>query len=433
MRWPSNREGLVYLFETGDKPNQVPSADGRPERGYAIRPRGRARLNHAYAMVLAGGSYLVDEANNDLLTACRKSNQLTVEAVIHPDRLDQSGPARIVTFSSSAYSRNFTLGQERDKLIFRLRTPKSGDNGVNPETAVCSIRAGSPLHVVVTYQPGRLVGYVDGKEVYRGESVQGDLSNWAPHHLVFGDEFDGNRDWSGTLEGVAIYSRALEPGEIQRNAAEYRNLLRSRKPVPRIEVAAKLVTKSAVPTLKEVKPYRDALMVCKYRVTKVMRGNLKDREVLVTQWALLDGRPQAVASLSPGSDVRMVLEPSDANPQLKRFVCKDGFDSDRELLLPRYYDASPERAGRRTDRSRRSPARQKPMVFSSHIFVFYFLPLALALYYAVPRRGQHVMLIAAQLRLLRLGEPAVRRPDARLDAHRLHQRPGDLGPASRLR
>jgi alginate O-acetyltransferase complex protein AlgI len=33
------------------------------------------------------------------------------------------------------------------------------------------------------------------------------------------------------------------------------------------------------------------------------------------------------------------------------------------------------------------------MVFSSHIFVFYFLPLALALYYAVPRRGQHLMLI----------------------------------------
>jgi alginate O-acetyltransferase complex protein AlgI len=33
------------------------------------------------------------------------------------------------------------------------------------------------------------------------------------------------------------------------------------------------------------------------------------------------------------------------------------------------------------------------MVFSSHIFVFYFLPIALALYYAVPRRGQHVMLI----------------------------------------
>src|SRR3954449_1866841 len=33
------------------------------------------------------------------------------------------------------------------------------------------------------------------------------------------------------------------------------------------------------------------------------------------------------------------------------------------------------------------------MVFSSHIFVFYFLPLALLLYYAVPRRGQHLILV----------------------------------------
>ena len=32
------------------------------------------------------------------------------------------------------------------------------------------------------------------------------------------------------------------------------------------------------------------------------------------------------------------------------------------------------------------------MVFSSHIFLFYFLPFALLLYYAVPRRGRHLTL-----------------------------------------
>lgn len=32
------------------------------------------------------------------------------------------------------------------------------------------------------------------------------------------------------------------------------------------------------------------------------------------------------------------------------------------------------------------------MVFSSHIFVFYFLPLALLLYYAAPKSGRHLML-----------------------------------------
>ncbi len=32
------------------------------------------------------------------------------------------------------------------------------------------------------------------------------------------------------------------------------------------------------------------------------------------------------------------------------------------------------------------------MVFSSHLFLFYFLPLVLLLYYAVPRRGKHLLL-----------------------------------------
>ena len=32
------------------------------------------------------------------------------------------------------------------------------------------------------------------------------------------------------------------------------------------------------------------------------------------------------------------------------------------------------------------------MVFSSHLFLFYFLPTALLLYYGMPRRGKHLVL-----------------------------------------
>ena len=264
---------------------------------------------------------------------------MTVEAVIRPDRLDQSGPARIVTFSSDSGSRNFTLGQERDKLVFRLRTPQAGANGVNPETALCPIPDGPPLHVAVTYRPGQLVAYVDGEEVRRSSDVRGDLRNWSPQHLLFGDEFDGHRDWSGTLEGVAIFSRALSPAEVRRDAERYRARLRSRRPVPRAEVQAVLVETSAPPTLEEIKPYREALVVSKYRVSKVLSGSLSDgeRELLVTQWALLDGQPQRAVGLKPGAGVRLVLEPAEANPQLQRFVRKDDFDDDQELLIPRYY------------------------------------------------------------------------------------------------
>ena len=338
--WPANRDGLVFLFETGDKPNLVPAADGRPERTYASRPRGRARLDHNYAMVLAGGAFLADEAGADLLDACRESNQLTVEAVIRPDRLDQTGPARIVTFSSNAGSRNFTLGQERDRLVFRLRTPQAGENGVNPETILGPIPDGPPLHVAVTYRPGQLVAFVNGEEVHRASNVRGDFRNWSPQHLLFGDEFDGQRDWAGTLEGVALFNRALSPAEIRRDAETYRRRIESRQPVPRLEVRARLLKESALPTLDEIKPYRDALVVCKYRITKVLRGTLseQDREPLVMQWALLDGQRQRVANLKPGAEVHLVLEPAEANPQLQRFVRKDDFESDQELLLPRYYD-----------------------------------------------------------------------------------------------
>ena len=30
------------------------------------------------------------------------------------------------------------------------------------------------------------------------------------------------------------------------------------------------------------------------------------------------------------------------------------------------------------------------MVFSSHLFIYYFLPLALAVYYLLPRRGRNL-------------------------------------------
>ena len=43
-----------------------------------------ARFDHNIAMVLSGGAFLAEEAGDDLLAECRKSNQLTVEAVIRP-------------------------------------------------------------------------------------------------------------------------------------------------------------------------------------------------------------------------------------------------------------------------------------------------------------------------------------------------------------
>jgi len=56
---------------------------------------------------------------------------------------------------------------------------------------------------------GMLTAYLDGRRMSRKILSSGSLSGWKPMHLIFGDEYAASRDWSGQLQGIAIYSRAI--------------------------------------------------------------------------------------------------------------------------------------------------------------------------------------------------------------------------------
>ena len=94
-----------------------------------------------------------------------KRSDLTIEVWIATDRLDQTGPSRIVSYSKSSLLRNFTLSQDERNLEFRLRTPLTGLNGLEPALQTTD----EPLtpgihHVVATYGKGIERLYVDGQE-----------------------------------------------------------------------------------------------------------------------------------------------------------------------------------------------------------------------------------------------------------------------------
>jgi hypothetical protein len=329
LEWPTASEGLVFAWRTADAPPAGPAA-GKVTRWHA------ARLDHHSAMVLDGGACLATNADGRLLEACRASGALTLEATLTPANVAQEGPARIVTFSADPGSRNFTLGQQKDRLILRLRTPQTGPNGTSPELELCPVQAGRTHHVVVTYARGQTVCYVDGTKVLDSKAVQGDFSNWTPHHLLFGDEWNGQRDWAGTLEGIALYARALEAGEVQREYEAYRRI-RSRRPaVPHWVVEAELVKLSKVPTLKEILPYREGLLVAEYRVKQPVEGKLEAKTVRVAHWALLDGAARTPTTRQPGWSGRLYLEAFEANPQLKSLYLSDTLGDDFEAAL--YYD-----------------------------------------------------------------------------------------------
>lgn len=191
--WPGDADNLMFAWMEGTTVN--------------LKKRGKARINAMGLMELSGGSFTAEGVNRQLLEACSQSNALTIEVVLRTDNKKQQGPARIVSFSTDHNSRNFTLGQDRDKLTLRLRTSKTGANGTPPETSLTKVEKNRRMHLIVTYRPGELVAFVDGKETLRTADLKGDFSTWTPHHLIFGDEFNGQRDWSGDLERVAIFSQ----------------------------------------------------------------------------------------------------------------------------------------------------------------------------------------------------------------------------------
>ncbi len=337
--WPGDQEQLVFLWENDSATNQIVPADGEGGPTCRVLCRGGAKFGRDYEMDLAGGSGLAEDADERLLAACRKSNALGIEAVLTPANVKQSGPARIVTFSSSASSRNFTLGQDGDQLVMRLRTPRTGDNGVNPQVVLCKIEAGRTYHVIVSYFPGRMLCHVDGRQVLSTTDVAGDFSNWGKQHLLFGDEWTGGRDWAGRLEGVAVYSRFIGAEEAAYKHALYAPRLKQRRPAPRIVIEGKLRALTPSPAVADLEDYARALVVYEYDVAKVLTGKCPHKRLLVAHWAILDR--QVVAGLKErkqGEVCRLVLEPFDAHPQLE---AERQFNDFGTSDLPLFYDVGP--------------------------------------------------------------------------------------------
>lgn len=157
------------------------------------------------------------ELPKELIKAIQSSGQFTIETWISPSKLNQSGPARIVTLSKDTGQRNFTLGQDGDRLDFRLRTTNTDGNGL-PSLATSSVMKTEKMHVVVTFnRDGILRIFVDAKQVAE-KKYDGELSSWdSGFQLAIGNELTGDRPWEGQLHRLAVYSKALDADQVDHN------------------------------------------------------------------------------------------------------------------------------------------------------------------------------------------------------------------------
>ena len=102
--------------------------------------------------------------SKQLFTEVQPRGQLSILLWIATADQRQQGPARIVTFSRDALHRNFTIGQEHRRIVFRLRTPATGENGADPEAETAPVlTTGRMTFIAATYDGRYSRIYVDGR------------------------------------------------------------------------------------------------------------------------------------------------------------------------------------------------------------------------------------------------------------------------------
>jgi hypothetical protein len=166
----------------------------------------------------SASSITTSSAISKIYDNCIISNEISVETWLEPMSVDQNGPARIITYSENGTNRNFTIGQELDRYVVRLRTTESNDNGFPEFYSDSNSVVDQLTHIVFTRtSSGKAIIYIDGVKNNEGY-LPGSFSNWVDDYLLaIGNEIMDQRPWLGTFYHLNIYSRALDSLEVVHN------------------------------------------------------------------------------------------------------------------------------------------------------------------------------------------------------------------------
>jgi len=204
---------------------------------------------------------------------------------------------------------------------------------------LCPLPEGALSQIVISYAPGDLVCYLNGRQVIQTGEVTGKL-NWGrgpgSERLHFGGAAKGNavRDaWKGVLEGIAIYGRTITAEKAREDYDEYSKRFLGRKPVEQLRVRAKLVARSNVPNAADIAPYHSALVICEYEIEEMLDGTYEQKKIRAAMWGLVRKRKTRLARAKPGDVSVLTLEKFTDHPQLQGEAMQDTLPENFDLTL----------------------------------------------------------------------------------------------------
>ena len=216
---------VLYLFEEGSG-STVGDSSGTGSPVDLVIGDPAAVTWGAGSLTLDGATVVSSVAPaSGVNNAIAASGEITIEAWVTPADTTQTGPARIVSLSTSSTRRNATLGQgdsgsgaTGEFYSTRFRTTSTSKNGTPSVRTTTGTATTALTHVVYTRDnTGTVTTYINGT-ADTTTTIDGNTTNWDPdYHLHLANEADQSRPWLGTLDLIAIYNRALTPTEITQN------------------------------------------------------------------------------------------------------------------------------------------------------------------------------------------------------------------------
>jgi hypothetical protein len=191
---------------------------------------GDAHLDRQRALLVLDGGYAQStEAGDELLPLWPAQQDFTLAIAFTPGPDEPTNAPRQIVALGPANRPNFVLTQRDKSLTLALHgahdQPAAKIDFELPDLKTPAEKIALPVHLAMVYTGNSLIAYADGQELARTEAPAGLLAGWQAGPLTVGGSASGQQNWRGTVEALALYHRALDPGEVERNARSYRLLL----------------------------------------------------------------------------------------------------------------------------------------------------------------------------------------------------------------
>jgi len=322
--WPATRDGLQFSWENL-------AADGAADvftlHGHAT-PGSNSSLN-----VSAGWAETTVAALASLTAATSASGSFTMEVLISERQTPAPVSLRLLSLRLPDGRDACALYRVDRSLVLRILT---GTGLTERHTlSTLAIDPDRPFSAALTLHAGRATFYLDGQQMKEIALHQPGLQTWQDLRLVAGDPQPYGSPWTGRIERIALYSRALAAAEISDAWRGTQSLLTLRPRPTTLKVKARLLEFPPLPAPPDNSPRR--LHASSWEIEQAYIGYLKPGRITLLQWSVLDGKPVPLPNIQPGQSIELFIESLDDHPELRAVPTQNTLPGEH----PVFHDITP--------------------------------------------------------------------------------------------